>query len=123
MHDPDFASCNFPSVMVFDLFSVCFVHDSIGAKLIFCLRSQYMQIEMTALIYATASGHSDCVHLLLEAGAGKDIKDEGGRTALFWAARNGHADCLRLLLNAGADSNVKIEVRVIRYVMYVPILY
>jgi hypothetical protein len=70
---------------------------------------QHMQDGMTALSKATAYGHADCVHLLLDAGVDKDLKDGRHRTALFWAARNGRADCARLLLEAGADVNATDE--------------
>ena len=43
----------------------------------------------TALIWASGAGHLDIVHLLLEAGADKDVADNDGRTALHRASNTG----------------------------------
>ena len=46
------------------------------------------QGRWTALIYAAAEGHADCVRLLLDAGADKDAKDQvraSGRVVWRWA--------------------------------------
>jgi len=39
---------------------------------------------------AANEGHEGCVRLLVEAGADKSIKDNGGKTALDIATRRGH---------------------------------
>ena len=59
----------------------------------------------TALQLAAGFGHVECVSLLLEAGAEKDVTDRHGATALHWAAIRGHLEVVQLLLEAGADKN------------------
>ena len=60
-----------------------------------------------ALREAAGRGHTDCVRLLLAAGANAKCLDESNQTTLMLAARGGHADCVRLLLAAGVDPNIK----------------
>ena len=61
----------------------------------------------TALILASAGGHLESVHLLLNAGADKNACDNDGFTALAAAAEfNSLSDIVRLLLDAGADVNL-----------------
>ena len=55
----------------------------------------------TPLFNAAANGHSDCVKLLLEAGA--DIKATDSILAM--AAGSGNPECVRILIDAGADVN------------------
>jgi ankyrin repeat protein len=56
----------------------------------------------TALIQATENGHTDCVRLLIDAGANKEAKNVSRDTALQLAVQNGHLDCARLLVVAAA---------------------
>ena len=51
----------------------------------------------TALHAAARLGHVECVALLLEAGARKDVVDFQGKTALEVAASNGHSDIVELM--------------------------
>ena len=51
----------------------------------------------TAMHLAAASGHADCLRLLLDAGADKDAVDRFGRTPLAEAVLNGKDDVIRLL--------------------------
>ena len=44
----------------------------------------------TALMMAAASGHSDCVYLLMKANAKLDAKDSKGRDALTMAREAGY---------------------------------
>ncbi len=62
----------------------------------------------TPLFIAAATGHAECVAILLEVkGLNLNYRSAGGKTALFQAAENGHAECVRLLVNApGINVNV-----------------
>ena len=74
--------------------------------------SHHTQKEFTALILAAQKGHTDCVRLLVEAGAEKQAKDkQDGLTALHCAVQMDKPDCVRVLLEAGADKNAKCKVR------------
>ena len=59
----------------------------------------------TAMHIAAECGHAECIALLLEAGADKDLADFEGTTALDLAAQNGDVEIVRLLLG-GADKEV-----------------
>ncbi|CAE7790410.1 ankrd52, partial [Symbiodinium sp. KB8] len=52
---------------------------------------------------AARDGRSECVDLLLQAGAEKDATDKDGLTPLDFAAGKGRAECVDLLLKAGAE--------------------
>ena len=69
-------------------------------------RDGHTQQGITALM-AAAAGKPDMAALLLDAGAGVDVVDNGGNTALFVAAAQGNADLARLLLERGADPRVR----------------
>uniref|UniRef100_A0A8C8IX91 Ankyrin repeat domain 52 n=1 Tax=Oncorhynchus tshawytscha TaxID=74940 RepID=A0A8C8IX91_ONCTS len=58
----------------------------------------------TALMLAALGSHTDCVHILLEKGAGADTADKRGRTALHRAAAMGCEDCVSALLEHGASA-------------------
>uniref|UniRef100_A0A6Q2XRB1 Ankyrin repeat domain 52 n=1 Tax=Esox lucius TaxID=8010 RepID=A0A6Q2XRB1_ESOLU len=58
----------------------------------------------TALMLAALGSHTDCVHILLEKGAGADTADRRGRTALHRAAVMGSEDCVSALLEHGASA-------------------
>ena len=67
------------------------------------------------------SGHTDCVRLLVEAGANKEAtstirgilspRTHEGCTALLHAADGGHTDCVSALIEAGADKDARTNVR------------
>ena len=57
----------------------------------------------SALNAASCHGHEAVARLLLENGAGVDVKNDDGRTPLSWAAANGHSEVAKLLLQAGAE--------------------
>jgi DNA repair exonuclease SbcCD ATPase subunit len=59
------------------------------------------------LLDAARQGESEEIKLLLEEGAGVNVKNENGWTPLHWATRNGHADAARVLLDKGAHMNAK----------------
>ena len=61
----------------------------------------------TPLSIAACYGHTDVARLLLEAGAGVDLKSNCGRTPLSWAAANGHSEVVESLLQAGAEVDSK----------------
>ncbi len=64
--------------------------------------------RLTALMCAAANGHLDAARLLLEKGAGVDLKEEfGGQTALHFAAWKGHVEVAKELLRAGASVDLK----------------
>ncbi|RFU24750.1 hypothetical protein B7463_g11589, partial [Scytalidium lignicola] len=50
-------------------------------------------------------GHETVVKLLLEAGAGLEVKGENGWTPLFYASFRGHEAVVKVLLQAGALAN------------------
>ena len=60
----------------------------------------------TPLLAASSAGHTQCVRLLLAAGA--DVEAKGrqpyNRTPLIAACERGHAECTRLLLGGGAST-------------------
>ncbi len=47
--------------------------------------------------------NTECVKLLLEAGADPNATDNDAYTPLYLAAREGNVECTKLLLEAGAD--------------------
>jgi ankyrin repeat protein len=61
----------------------------------------------TALQAASAEGHGEIVHILLDAGA--DVEAKGGKydTALQAASAGGHREIVYMLLDAGANVNAK----------------
>nr|XP_015207828.1 PREDICTED: cortactin-binding protein 2 isoform X2 [Lepisosteus oculatus] len=59
----------------------------------------------SALYSAAKNGHTDCVKLLLTAGAHTDVPDKHGFTPLHKAAAHGHFRCVELLTGCGADVN------------------
>ena len=54
---------------------------------------------ITLLMRASENGHLDVAHLLLEADAEKDVRDNDGCTAMMSAACGGSAPVVQLLLN------------------------
>ncbi|XP_035282653.1 cortactin-binding protein 2 [Anguilla anguilla] len=58
-----------------------------------------------ALFSAAQNGHTDCIKLLLAAGASAEASDANGLTPLHTAAAHGHFRCLELLLGGIADVN------------------
>ena len=60
----------------------------------------------TALMFASANGHSEIVQLLLNAKANCDLQNENGETALHLAAARGYPDIVQLLLEYGAVPNI-----------------
>jgi len=61
----------------------------------------------SALIFAAQYGYTECVRLLLWAGADTNIQTWNGWTALMYASRYGYIKCVRLLLDSGANPNLK----------------
>ncbi len=59
----------------------------------------------SALMYASAEGHTEIVALLLEGGANVALRSDCGVTAAMIASENGHSDALQLLLLSGANVN------------------
>ncbi|KAH7729304.1 ankyrin repeat and KH domain-containing protein mask [Aphelenchoides avenae] len=57
----------------------------------------------TALIYASAAGHLECVQELLKSGrCDLDLRNENGHCALMEAATAGHLEIVKALIDAGA---------------------
>ncbi|KAF2828811.1 ankyrin, partial [Ophiobolus disseminans] len=56
----------------------------------------------TPLTWGSEQGSTECVKILLEAGADPNETEYDGWPPLHWAARNGHLDVLLLLLQYGA---------------------
>uniref|UniRef100_A0A0G4HXG7 Uncharacterized protein n=1 Tax=Chromera velia CCMP2878 TaxID=1169474 RepID=A0A0G4HXG7_9ALVE len=61
----------------------------------------------TALILASANGHTDIVRLLVDAKAYVDMQDRYGKTALILASFHGHTDIVRLLVDAKANVDMQ----------------
>lgn len=64
-----------------------------------------MQEGWTALHCAVASGHAHVTHVLLDAGARVDARQERGLTPLHFACERGDAYIARVLVQAGAAVN------------------
>jgi len=60
----------------------------------------------SALSYAAAGGHADCVRVLVKESDPAWNKGEDGAQALLAAAMNGHKLCVKRLRKAGADPNM-----------------
>ena len=60
----------------------------------------------TALMYAARQGSSQCLKVLLDAGADVNVKNNVGYTALWYALDSAFEDCTDILLDAGADVSV-----------------
>jgi hypothetical protein len=68
---------------------------------------------MLALGFASSMGQGASVAALIDAGAGVDSTDDGGRTALVIAAERGHSEVVKLLLEAGArNARINAEARI-----------
>jgi ankyrin repeat protein len=62
----------------------------------------------TALVYASCSGHTDIVKLLIEAGADVNKKDKRNRyTVLMVTSSAGQKEVAKLLIEAGANVNAQ----------------
>ena len=79
--------------------------------------ARHISMGATALMLAAAKGYVDIVRLLLEGGAGKDLRtlcpDKGcmaslctAQSALHIAAKNGSVEIVQLLLEARADTGL-----------------
>ena len=61
----------------------------------------------TALIRATAEGHTEMVRLLLDYGADINYQNRNGLIALIIASASGYTEIVRLLLEKGADPTIR----------------
>lgn len=61
----------------------------------------------TALIIASAHGHTDAVSHLLQEGADVDAAADSAVTALMYAAASDHVDTVKVLIGAGANLEMK----------------
>ncbi len=61
--------------------------------------------HVTPLAWAILCGETQCVQLLLDAGASLDSRNSDGATPLHCAAFTGRTELVRLLLKRGADPN------------------
>ena len=63
----------------------------------------------TALHLAAGAGHTEVVSVLIEAGAGVDVRRQRGLTPLYLAAMGGHAEVASVLIEAGADVDAQTD--------------
>ncbi len=63
--------------------------------------------ETPALFAAAAANHTECIRVLLDAGADINVRNTKGSTPLMAAAFHGKLDALRQLLDAGADRHLR----------------
>lgn len=63
----------------------------------------------TVLIYASLRGYTECVELLLRAGANPNIPEKYGWTALMYVSLRGYTECLQLLLQYKANPNLQTD--------------
>jgi len=63
--------------------------------------------EGSLLIEASIGGHETMVRVLLENGAGVNVRNNSNWTALIYASRGGRKAIVRLLLDEGAKVDVK----------------
>ncbi|CAJ1371444.1 unnamed protein product [Effrenium voratum] len=61
----------------------------------------------TALLMASANGHTAIVRRLLQARAAPSLANDAGNCPLHWAALNGHLEVVRALLEARANANAR----------------
>ena len=66
---------------------------------------RFYDFRMTALMLASARGHSEIVKILLDKGAEIHVRDFQDQTALMMASENGHLEVVKVLLKAGARPN------------------
>jgi ankyrin repeat protein len=59
------------------------------------------------MVYAAGNGHTECVRVLLEAGADVNARYSNELTALMWASAYGHVATVRFLLTRGADATLR----------------
>ncbi len=64
-------------------------------------------VEVTPLMVAAITGHSDAAELLLASGAKPGIRNKEGSTALHMAAFFGHLEIVKALVAKGADVNAR----------------
>ena len=64
---------------------------------------------MTALMFASSSGHIKAVEYLINHEASLDIQSNDGYTALAISALRNHKEIVELLLNSGADKSIIIK--------------
>jgi ankyrin repeat protein len=70
-------------------------------------RAQYRPVGgLTALLYASRNGCSDCLAALIDAGADVDMPTPEGVTPLMISLDNDHTDVASLLLDRGANPHV-----------------
>lgn len=63
--------------------------------------------DPTPLHLAAYYGHVECVRLLLEKGAGVDVRNSADCTPLMGAAERGRVEIVKILLAAGADASLR----------------
>ena len=65
------------------------------------------RIRATALHWAAANGHIECVELLINQGINIESQTSHGRTPLMLASRNDYPDVVKRLIDAGSDINLR----------------
>lgn len=78
----------------------------VAKELLSSLSSSSLSFRRTALHCAAYGGFTECMTVLLDAGAEVGRQDGEGITALHWASSAGHGDAVELLLGTGANPNL-----------------
>ena len=57
----------------------------------------FIDMDVTALIWAAKKNYPEIVKMLIDSGADNNITDKNGKTALMYAEENGYQEIIRIL--------------------------